>query len=126
MELEELLRCGGLMKRTVSLFALLTATFVILATQRAFVQERTPVKVKSSEVVTGVVIVHVEKGAKTLELQCNQGMSGCKALSSGSYLMVELPKNYGIYECKNVEMYRGDQAKPDAAEQLGNYCLMQK
>ena len=61
------------MKRTVSLFALLTATFVILATQQAFVQERTPVKVKSSEVVTGVVIVHVEKDAKTLELQCNQG-----------------------------------------------------
>ena len=117
---------GVVMKRTVSLFAVLTATFVILATQQAFVQERTPVKVKSSEVVTGVVIVHVEKDAKTLELQCNQGMSGCKALPSGSYLMVELPKNYGIYDCKNVEMYRGDQAKPDAAEQIGNYCLMQK
>jgi hypothetical protein len=113
------------MKRTVSLFAVLTAAFVVLATQQAFVQERTPVKVKSSEVVTGVVIVHVEKDAKALELQCNQGMSGCKTLPSGSYLMVELPKNYGIYDCKNVEMYRGDQAKPDA-EQIGNYCLVEK
>jgi len=114
------------MKRTVSLFAVLTAAFVILVTQQAFVQEKTAVKVTSSEVVTGVVIVHVQKDAKTLELQCNQGMSGCKALPSGSYLMVELPKNYGIYDCKNVEMYRGDQTKPDADEQLGNYCLMGK
>jgi len=114
------------MKRTVSLFAVLTAAFVILATQQAFVQERTPVKVKSSEVVTGVVIVHVEKDAKSLELQCNQGVGGCKALPSGSYLMVELPKNYGMYDCKNVEMYRGDQAKPDTAVLIGNYCLMEK
>ena len=114
------------MKRTVSLFAVLTAAFVILVTQQAFVQERTPVKVTSSEVVTGVVIVHVQKDAKTLELQCNQGVSGCKALPSGNYLMVELPKNYGMYDCKNVEIYRGDQAKPDAAEQIGNYCLIVK
>jgi len=40
--------------------------------------------------------------------------------------MVELPKNYGIYDCKNVEMYRGDQDKPDAAEMIGNYCMMEK
>ena len=114
------------MKRTVSLFAVLTAAFVILVTQQAFVQEKTLVKVTSSEVVTGVVIVHVQKDGKALELQCNQGMSGCKALPSGSYRMVELPKNYGIYDCKNVEMYRGDQDKPDAAEMIGNYCMMEK
>jgi len=114
------------MKRTVSLFAVLTAAFVILATQQAFVQERTPVKVTGSEVVTGVVIVHVQKDGKALELQCNQGVSNCKALSSGSYLMVELPKNYGMYDCKNVEMYRGDQDKPEAAEKIGDYCLVEK
>ncbi|MGD1215811.1 MAG: hypothetical protein ABR861_12580 [Terriglobales bacterium] len=114
------------MKRTVSLFAVLTAAFVTLATEPAFVQERTPVKVKSSEVVTGVVIVHVQKGAKSLELQCNEGMSGCKALPSGNYLMVELPENYGMYDCKNVEIYRGDQDKPEAAEMIGAYCLVEK
>jgi len=114
------------MKRTVSLFAVLTAAFVMLATQQALVQERTLVKVKSSEIVTGVVIVHVEKDAKSLELQCNEGMSGCKALPSGNYLMVELPENYGMYDCKNVEIYRGDQDKPEAAEMIGAYCLVEK
>jgi len=114
------------MKRTVSLFVVLTAAFVILATQQAFVQDKTPVKVKSSEVVTGVVIVHVQKEAKSLVLQCNEGMGYCRALQSGSYLMVELPKNYGMYDCKNVEMYRGDQDKPEAAEKIGAYCLVEK
>jgi hypothetical protein len=114
------------MKKTISLFAVLIVAFVILATQPAFAQERTPVKVKSSEVVTGVVIVHVQKNGKPLELQCNEGATTCKALPSGNYLMVQLPENYGMYDCKNVEMYRGDQDKPDAAELIGNYCLVEK
>jgi hypothetical protein len=114
------------MTRTISLLAVLAATFIILAGAQALAQDKTPVKVKSSEVVTGVVIVHVQKGAKSLDLQCNQGASSCKSLPSGNYLMVELPENTGMYDCKNVEMYRGDQAKPDDAEKLGDYCLMDK
>ncbi|MGD0506838.1 MAG: hypothetical protein ABSA27_03515 [Terriglobales bacterium] len=113
------------MKRTISLFAVLAMAFVILATEHAFAQDKTPVKVKSSEVVTGVVIVHIQKDAKSLELQCNEGAGFCKALPSGSYLMVELPKNYGMYDCKNVEIYRGDPDKPDAAEMIGAYCLVE-
>jgi hypothetical protein len=114
------------MKRTISLLAAATAAFVILATAQALAQDKTPVKVKSSEVVTGVVIVHVQKGAKSLDLQCNQGATTCKSLQSGNYLMLELPENHGMYDCKNVEMYRGDQAKPDEAEKVGDYCLIDK
>ena len=54
------------MKRTVFLLAALTAAFVMLAAAQALAQDKTPVKVKSSEVVTGVVIVHVQKGANLL------------------------------------------------------------
>ncbi|HKM85861.1 MAG TPA: hypothetical protein VJW96_06600 [Terriglobales bacterium] len=113
------------MKKTISLFAVLTVVFVLLATAPAFAQEKTSVKVKGSEVVTGVVIVHVQKGEKSLDLQCNEGAGSCKALSSGNYLMVQLPANYGMYDCKNVEIYRGDPDKPEAAEKVGSYCLMQ-
>jgi len=109
------------MKSMVSLFVVGIVVFMLSAA--SFAQERTPVKVKSSEVVTGVVIVHVQKDAKTLDLQCNQGASGCKALQSGDYLMVELPKNYGMYDCQNVEMYRVDQDKPQAAQKIGEYCM---
>ncbi len=111
------------MKRTICLIVLLIA--VLLISAAALAQERTPVKVKNSEIVTGVVIVHVQKDAKTLELQCNQGASDCKALQSGNYLMVELPKNYGMYDCQNVEMYQGDQDKPEAAKKIGEYCLVE-
>ena len=114
------------MKRTVSLLAVLTAAFVMLASAPASAQDKTPVKVKGSVVVTGVVIVHIQKDKKILDLQCNEGASSCKALQSGNYLMIELPPNYGLYDCKNVEIYRGDQDKPDAAELAGAYCLIEK
>jgi hypothetical protein len=113
------------MKKIVSLFAVLTVALVILATQQGFAQEKTPVKVKDSVVVTGVVIVHVLKAGKPLELQCNEGATGCKVLTSGDYLMLQLPENHGLYDCKNVEMYRPDQDKPED-EAIGSYCLIEK
>jgi hypothetical protein len=112
------------MKSVISLFVVVTAAFVILAAQQAFAQDKTPVKVKNSVVVNGVVVVHLVKDGKPLDLQCNEGATNCKALPSGSYLMLQLPENHGMYDCKNVEMYRGDQNKPED-EALGNYCLVE-
>ena len=114
------------MKRTFSVVAILTAVLVMLAAEPESEQDKTPVKVKSSVVVNGVVIVHIQKGKKPLDLQCNEGVESCKALPSGDYLMAELPPNHGMYDCKNVEMYRGDPDKPDAAELVGAYCLVEK
>ena len=114
------------MKRTVSLLAVLTAALVILAGEPSFAQEKAPVKVKGSVVVTGVVIVHIQKDGKPLDLQCNEGAGNCNTLQSGNYLMLELPKNYGMYDCKNVEIYRGDQDKPEAAGKIGAYCLIEE
>lgn len=114
------------MKGHFCLFVVLTAAFLVVATGQAFAQEKTPVKVKSSEVVTGVVIVHVQKDAKSLDLQCNEGAGFCIVLPSGNYLLVELPKNYGMYDCKNVEIYRADQSKAESAEKIGAYCLVEK
>jgi len=31
-----------------------------------------------------------------------------------------------MYYCKNVEIYRGDQDKPEAAGKIGAYCLIEK
>ncbi|MFY9644445.1 MAG: hypothetical protein WAK29_04655 [Terriglobales bacterium] len=113
------------MKRTIFLLVMLLAGFVLCAADQTFAQEGTPVKVKvkSSEVVTGVVIIHVQKDDGSIDLQCNQGAGTCKTLPSGSYLMIVLPENRGMYDCKNVEMYRGDQEKPDAARKVGDYCM---
>ena len=117
------------MKTTIAPFVLLTAAFVLLATELAFTQEdepaKTPVKVKSSEKATGVVIVHAQKDGKALDLQCNEGAGSCASLPAGNYLMVELPPNRGTYDCKNVEIYRGDPNKPDDAQKVGAYCVME-
>jgi hypothetical protein len=113
------------MKITILLIAV-TALLVLASTEKVFAQERTPVKVKSSQVVTGVVVVDVVKDGKTFELQCNQGASECNVLKTGGYVMVELPKNYGMYDCKNVEIYREDKDKPEGTERLGRYCLIEK
>lgn len=113
------------MKGIVSSIALAIALF-ILTIQPAVAQQKNTVTVKSSEVVTGVVIVHVQREGKTFDLQCNEGTFSCKALSGGSYVMVELPKGYGMYDCKNIEVYRGDPDKPDSAEKVGAYCLVEK
>lgn len=119
---------GGVMKKTVSLLATLAFAFIVILmiAAQTFAQEKTPVKVKSSETVTGVVIVHVEKNGKSIELQCNEGAGRCKALASGDYTMIELPENYGMYDCKNVEVYRGDKDGQQASEMVGAYCLVEK
>jgi hypothetical protein len=39
--------------------------------------------------------------------------------------MRQLPENNGMYDCKNVEMYRGEQEKPEDAQKLGAYCLIE-
>jgi len=112
------------MKYTVSAIALATALFILIDPV-AVSQQKNTIKVKGSEVITGVVIVHVQNDGKSFDLQCNEGTMNCKPLSGGSYTMVELPKGYGMYDCKNIEVYQGDPDKPDS-ERIGAYCLVEK
>ncbi len=113
------------MKRTLFLVAVLSVIFLTLAF-RAFAQERTQIKVKGSEVVTGVVIVDILKDGKPYELQCNQGAYSCTAMKNGTYWMVELPPNFGLYDCRNVEVYRIENGTPSPSGRVGEYCLIQK
>ena len=61
----------------------------------------------------------------SMELHCNKGASACKAVEAGSYLMVKLPKNWGMYDCANVDLYTAT-ANPDTDQKIGEYCLQQK
>lgn len=99
--------------------------FVFMLTVFALAQEVSQVTIKSSEVNTGVVIITAVSQGKTLELQCNQGMTGCKVPQPGSYVMVRLPKNQGMYHCDNVEIFLNG-SDPATAQRVGAYCLTQK
>ncbi len=40
--------------------------------------------------------------------------------------MVELPKNFGMYECQDVEVYPESAVTEDKDQKLGEYCLVEK
>ena len=108
------------MKRVILVLVFLLAV-VSLAAQQAPRQ----VTVKSTETNSGVLIVKVDDGRHTLELQCNKGMPDCTTLRPGPYQMLELPKNHGLYDCMNVELY-GEEDTQAKGRLMGAYCLTQR
>lgn len=109
----------------------------ILITAPMFAQEKVNITVKATEANNGVVIVTAQKvpivagqqmtepAKKTIELQCNKEASSCAVLKPGSYLMVKLPPNRGMYECVNAQVFAAN-ADPATADRIGEYCLTEK
>ena len=94
-------------------------------------QDQSTITVKNSEVNNGVVIVTAVQAPTegqpkaSLQLNCNKGASACKAPEPGTYLMVRLPKNWGMYDCQNVDLYAAS-ADLATAQKVGEYCLNEK
>jgi hypothetical protein len=113
------------MRKGVVLLLLLTL-FLLFGSVEVSAREKSLITVKANELNNGVVIRDILKAGKTYQLQCNQNMSGCTTLNNGKYLMVELPKNFGMYECHDVEVYPESVVTEDKDQKLGEYCLVQK
>jgi hypothetical protein len=113
------------MKKEITLFLLL-ALFLLFGAVEGSAQEKSFITVRASELNNRVVILDVLKAGKAYELQCNQGVPSCGALKNGRYQLVELPKNFGMYECKDVEVYPESAVTPDKDKKLGEYCLVEK
>lgn len=111
------------MKRTATLS--LVAFFLVFGAIRVLSQEKSVITVKGSELNNGVVIVDVVKDGRGYDLQCNEGSGRCAVLKGGKYLMVQMPKNTGMYECRDVQIY-AEGADPAAGKQIGEYCLVDK
>lgn len=94
-------------------------------------QDKSTVTVGSSELNNGVVIVTAIRPAMadqtkaSFELHCNKGAPFCKAPEPGTYTMVRLPKNWGMYDCVNVDLYPTS-AIPASDEKIGEFCLIEK
>jgi hypothetical protein len=104
----------------------LLVLFLSFGSAEGLAQERSYITVEGSNLNNGVVVVDILKSGKTYVLQCNQGAPGCEALKHGKYQMVELPQNFGMYECKvkDVEVYTEDD--DSRQNKLGEYCLIEK
>jgi len=114
------------MKKETCLF-LLTALFLSFSVE-ASAQKKSYITVQGSELNNGVLILSIDKAAKSYRLQCNLGASGCTSLKNGKYLIVELPENFGMYECKCVEVYPESAVDPqrEKDKKIGEYCLVEK
>jgi hypothetical protein len=103
------------MKTTLFVLMLLTA-MQLLAVDKALVT------VKSSSVNNGEVIVTIHAEGKPLELQCTQSAPFCKTIQAGSYWMVRLPPNHGLYDCDNVDLF-AQADDPETAQKVGEFCI---
>ena len=93
-------------------------------------QDKSLITVRNSEVNNGVVIVTVHptnptEGKAPIVLHCNKGLHECTIPEPGNYVMVRLPKNYGMYDCANVDLYPPT-AAPETAHKIGQYCRIDK
>jgi hypothetical protein len=100
---------------------------VVLLAARGLGQTASKINVTGSEVNHGVVIISVQRNSKSFELHCNEGMTACKALAKGVFTLVELPENWGMYECRDVEVYpeTAEAQTPAKEKKLGEYCLVE-
>ena len=108
---------------TVSVFLV----FLLLPGMTALAQDEpttSVIIVKNSETNSGVITLQISKESKSYELTCNDGLPGCTVLKKGTYRMLVLPKNRGMYDCQNVRIYAESAAEDD--EKLGEYCLLGK
>jgi hypothetical protein len=108
------------MKKAWILLIILPAVVVTLAQEKP-----SPIMVKEATTTTGVVIVTADMAGKSVQLQCTASMPDCAALKNGKYVIVLLPKNHGMYDCQNVDVYAPD-ANPATDQRIGEYCLTQK
>ena len=99
---------------------------VVSLTVVMLAQEKTPITVKETTSASGVIIVTVDLNGKSVDLQCTENMPACARLKTGKYVMVQLPKNRGLYDCQNVDVYSAEGRETTTAQRIGEYCMIQK
>jgi hypothetical protein len=105
-------------------FTAMLVLFLLVAALSS-AQEKGTVTVKDGVSSNGAVSLEAVLSGKKVELQCNLGNSECKLLKPGEYVVVVLPPNRGMYDCKNLDLYPNG-AEPAADNKLGEYCLSEK
>jgi hypothetical protein len=98
--------------------------FVLLFALTLWAQDKTQVTVKRTDTVSGIILVTATENGKQIEFQCTAQQAWCTALKAGEYQLVRLPKNHGMYDCQNVDLFSST-ADVEGDQKLGEYCLNQ-
>jgi hypothetical protein len=97
---------------------------VLLFAMTVWAQDKTQVTVKKTDNVSGIILVTGTENGKQIEFQCTEQQAFCTAVKAGEYQLVRLPKNHGMYDCQNVDLFSST-ADVDNDQKLGEYCLNQ-
>ena len=115
------------MKKVILVSLVILLVLIVLAPTQALAQRNYEViTVKGLEANNGVVMLTVQQGNTSFQLQCNANVPGCYTLPPGSYVMVRLPKNWGTYVCANVGVYPTPANPENLGQKLGDYCFVTK
>ena len=98
--------------------------FVLLFAMTLWAQDKTQVTVKKTDTVSGIILVTASENGKQIQFQCTAEQAWCTALKAGEYQLVRLPKNHGMYDCQNVDLFSST-ADVENDDKLGEYCLNQ-
>lgn len=104
---------------------------VALIATAAVAQQKSTITIKGSEVSNSVIVLNVHQtdpvrqGKSSFDLQCTKNQPDCANPPQGEYLMVRLPKNWGTYDCANVDLYPAS-GEPTNSQKIGEYCLIEK
>ena len=104
--------------------AILLALFLLVA-GFSVAQEKGTVTIEKGISSNGAVAMNAVVNGQKKQLQCNEGSSDCKLLKAGDYVIMILPPNHGMYDCKNVDIYANG-ADPSKDDKLGEYCLNER
>jgi len=103
----------------------LVLLILVLCSVQLLAADKSLVTIKSSSASGGVVIVTISEAGKNYDLQCTKSAPFCQIPEAGSYWMVRLPKNHGVYDCDNVDLYP-QSADPETGNKVGEYCISGK
>ncbi len=115
--------------RNAVVFSFLVLLFVLFGVAPASTQKKSIITVRGKILGDGVVAIQAANNGQRYQLLCNESMPACSTLKNGRYVMVELPKNFGMYDCKDVEVYpesagsSNGSMNVDKSKKLGEFCL---
>ena len=113
----------AVMNKIVVHYSLL-ALLLFFATSEAYGQGRSYITVRGEELNNDLLVMNIERDGTSYQLTCKRGAPSCSTLNNGRYQMVELPENFGAYDCMDdVEVYAEIANDPQKDRRLGEYCM---
>jgi hypothetical protein len=100
--------------------------FILISAIQLMAVDKIQITVKDASTSNGVVLVTISNAGKTAELQCTESAPFCATPKAGTYWMVRLPKNHGVYDCQNVDLYLQASDPENGGQALGEYCLNER